>query len=94
MTIIKQVDKKINNLYEKKDSKKRQASIEYFKYHLSKLNTFVEWLMSPSRQFCSDHVKTLMKYLNDLHISHEDIVFQEELEEIYEKIVFVAEEPQ
>lgn len=33
-----------------------------------------------------------MKYLNDLHISHEDKIFEDELKELYEKISFTAEE--
>lgn len=37
-------------------------------------------------------MKSLMKYLNDLHISHEDKIFEDQLKELYEKIVFTAEE--
>jgi hypothetical protein len=38
-------------------------------------------------------MKSLIKYLNDLHLSHDDSVFQDELKELYEKIIFFAEEP-
>jgi CCR4-NOT transcriptional regulation complex NOT5 subunit len=38
-------------------------------------------------------MKSLVKYLNDLHISQDDSVFQDDLKEIYEKIIFFAEEP-
>ena len=38
-------------LYEKKDNKKRQASIEFFKFHQNKLAMFAEWLLSPTRNF-------------------------------------------
>jgi hypothetical protein len=51
---------------------------------------FADWLLSPSRKFTVEHMKSLMKYLNDLHISHEDKIFEDELKELYEKIVFTA----
>lgn len=51
-----------------------------------------EWLLSPSRKFSLEGMKSLMKYLNDLHISHDDSVFQDELKELYESIISFAEE--
>jgi hypothetical protein len=45
------IEKKIANLHEKKDNKKRQSSIEFFKFHQAKLATFADWLVSPSRKF-------------------------------------------
>jgi hypothetical protein len=77
----------------KKDNKKRQTNIEFFKYHQGKLSMFCEWLQSPSRKFSQENMKSLVKYLNDLHISQDDSVFQDELKEVYEKIIFFAEEP-
>jgi hypothetical protein len=92
LNVVKNViEKKIANLFEKKDNKKRQSSIEFFKYHQSKLAMFADWLLSPSRKFTVEHMKSLIKYLNDLHISHEDKIFEDELKELYEKIVFTAE---
>jgi hypothetical protein len=52
---------------------------------------FCEWLQSPSRKFSQENMKSLVKYLNDLHISQDDSVFQDELKEVYEKIIFFAE---
>lgn len=75
----------------KKDNKKRQTNIEFFKYHQGKLSMFCEWLQSPSRKFSQENMKSLVKYLNDLHISQDDSVFQDELKEVYEKIIFFAE---
>ena len=31
-------------------------------------------------------MKSLVKYLNDIHISQDDSVFQDDLKEVYEKI--------
>jgi len=38
--VLKNIDKKMAALYEKKDNKKRQASIEFFKFHQNKLAMF------------------------------------------------------
>jgi hypothetical protein len=53
-----------------------------------------DWLVSPSRKFNQDHMKSLVKYLSDIHISQDDSVFQDDLKEVYEKIIYFAEEPQ
>jgi hypothetical protein len=53
-----------------------------------------DWLLSPSKRFSQDHMKCLVKYLNDIHISQDDSVFQDDLKEVYEKIIYFAEEPQ
>jgi len=39
-------------------------------------------------------MKSLVKYLSDIHISQDDSVFQDDLKEVYEKIIYFAEEPQ
>jgi len=38
-------------------------------------------------------MKSLVRYLNDIHISQDDSVFQDDLKEVYEKIIYFAEEP-
>lgn len=74
----------------KKDNKKRQTNIEFFKFHISKLTMLSDWLLSPSRKFSQEHMKSLVKYLNDIHISQDDSVFQDDLKEVYEKIIYFA----
>ena len=84
-------------LIEKKDNKnnkKRQTNIEFFKFHIAKLSMLNDWLMTPSKKFSQEHMKSLMKYLSDIHISQDDSVFQDDLKEVYERIIYFAEEPQ
>jgi hypothetical protein len=95
---LKTIEKKVVSLNEKKDNKKdnkkRQANIDFFKYHQGRLSLLCEWLGSPSRRFSQEHMKLLVKYLNDIQISQDDSVFQDEIKEAYEKITSFAEEPQ
>lgn len=49
--VIKQIEKKTNALNDKKDNKKRQANIEFFKEHQAKLTMFADWLSSSTKKF-------------------------------------------
>ena len=91
--VIKQIEKKVTALNEKKDNKKRQANIEFFKEHQTKLTMFADWLSSSSRKFPTETMKKLKGYIQDLTISHDDTIFQEELKEVYDKIIASANEP-
>ena len=55
LNILKVIEKKVTSLNEKKDGKKdtrkRQANIDFFKFHQNKLSMLSEWLLSPSRKF-------------------------------------------
>lgn len=77
--VIKQIEKKITALNDKKDNKKRQANIEFFKEHQAKLTMFVGWLSSSTKKFPVETMKKLKSYIQDLTISHDDTIFQEEL---------------
>ena len=46
-----------------------------------------EWLVSASRKFTQENMSTLLQYLKDIHISQDDSVFQDELKEIYDRIM-------
>jgi predicted hydrocarbon binding protein len=97
LACLKTIEKKLSALTEKKDNKnnkKRQTNIEFFKFHIGRLSMLADWLVSPSRKFNQDHMKSLVKYLSDIHISQDDSVFQDDLKEVYEKIIYFAEEPQ
>lgn len=74
--VIKQIEKKIAVLNEKKDNKKRQTNIEFFKQHQAKLMMFVDWLSSTSRKFPAETMKKLKSYIQDLTLSHDDTIFQ------------------
>ncbi len=66
-------------------------TIEFYRFHEHKLTELAEWLPSPNRKFSGENMRTLVKYLNDLHVSHEDSVFQDELKELYAKIAEASE---
>lgn len=54
---------------------------------------FADWLGSSSKKFPQETMKKLKSYIQDLTISHDDTIFQEELKEIYDKLISSASEP-
>ena len=50
-----------------------------------------DWLVDPGRKFTRETMSNLVQYLKDIHVSQDDSVYQDDLKEIYDRIIEFAD---